>query len=775
MLIETASVGFIWNLVFGLWNFIMSIDLKFSANIIYPLLFILLAIVFTLFIYRDTTPRVANWLRRSLAVLRAFALALALLLLFEPVFSLGFQRSQKPTVAVLVDRSASMNLADSTVKRAEVVRNAFSLPWRKALEKRAEIAGFSFSDSLRRMNLDTLPQMNFNGDGSDLGGALLAAKKSLAGQHLSGAIMFTDGAQNMGENPVRVAEQFGVPIITVGIGSARGTRDVLLSDVVTNEIAYAETQLPVEVNISSLGYAGRRARLRLFEEGVSAEAKVLHEQEVTLPADNTQFTSRFNMTPTKVGLNRYLVQIDTLAGELTGENNRRAFYVRVLKNKLKLWILAGAPSPDYSFLKRTLAADPNFQLQDFVQRPDGNFYQNVSAASLVAALNRAGADDLDGVIMIDFPRRDSDRRLLDALLQQLTKKQSPLFFLNGPGVDIASLWQFRSILPLATTPSVTGERLVSVQPDLAGLSHPLTRFAETPEDNRRLWNELPPIFCNLINLQPLAGSQVLASVDNQLEERPGSARGGATPKGMPVMLAQKSAQRKTVAIFAYGIWRWHLLMQGIGKSPQAYETLIRNAVRWMVTAEDAKLVRITSNKEIYRGGESIELSAQIYHEDYRPREGAQVRVQLSSDLPFNIFKGKSEQFSQDVILQDIGDGLYRATLQVLGGGEYQFRGLAEQSGQKIGEDSGRFSVEPFSLEFLNTRLNEPLLRQMAQATGGAYGSADSLENFIARLPLTPMSRYETSDLALWGRTPILFVLLLVLGIEWFVRKRQGML
>jgi hypothetical protein len=664
---------------------------------------------------------------------------------------------------MLVDRSASMNLADSTIKRAEIARSAFSLPWLKALQNRAEIAGFSFSDSLRRMNVDTLPQMHFNGDGSDLGGALLAAKKLLAGQNLSGAIMFTDGAQNMGENPARVAEQFGVPIITVGIGSARGTRDVLLSDVVTNEIAYAETQLPVEVNISSLGYAGRRARLRLFEEGASAQAKVLHEQEVALPADNTQFTSRFNMTPSKVGLNRYLAQIDTLAGEQTRENNRRAFYVRVLKNKLKLWILAGAPSPDYSFLKRALAADPNFQLQDFVQRPDGNFYQNVSAASLAAALNRAGADDLDGVIMIDFPRRDSDRRLLDALLQQLTRKQIPLFFLNGPGVDLASLWQFRSVLPLAVTPLVTGERLVSVQPDLAGLSHPLTRFAETPEENRRLWSELPPVFCNLFNLQPLAGSQVLASVDNQLAGRPGPAR-----SGMPVMLAQKSAQRKTVAIFAYGIWRWHLLMQGIGKTPQAYETLIRNAVRWMVTAEDAKLVRITSNKEIYRGGESIELSAQIYYEDYRPREGAQVRVQLSS-------VGKPEQFSQDVILQDIGDGLYRATLQVLGGGDYQFRGYAEQSGQKIGEDGGRFSVEPFSLEFLNTRLNEPMLRQMAQAAGGAYGPADSLENFIARLPLTPMSRHETSDLALWGRTPVLFVLLLVLGIEWFVRKRQGML
>jgi len=739
----------------------MNFDFKFSTSLIYPLLLILLALAFTLFIYRDTTPRVANWLRRSLAVLRTFALALALLLLFEPVFTFGLQRAQKPTVAILIDRSASMNLTDSTGKRADAVRQAFSQPWLAALQKRAEIASFSFSDSLRRMNLDTLVQMNFNGDGSDPGGALLAAKKLLANQNLAGAIMLTDGAQNMGENPGRVAEQFGVPIITIGVGAARGARDVFLSDVVTNEIAYAETRLPVEVSLSSLGYSGRRARVRIFAEdsrsaavdSISGKvARTALEQEVTLPADNTELTARFNLTPHKIGLNRYVVQIDTLAGELTGENNRRTFYVRVLKSKLKLWVLAGAPSPDYSFLQRTLAADSNFQTQAFVQRSDGNFYSNISAASLMANLNRAGAAQLDGVIMIDFPRRDSDRRLLEALAQQFTGKQTPLFFLNGPGVDLATLWQFRNVLPLAAAPSMTGERLVSLQPELAGLSHPLTRFAETPEDNRRLWGELPPVFCNLFNLQPLAGSQALASIDVQ-------GRGG-----MPVMLAQKSAERKTVAIFAYGLWRWHLLMQGVGKTSLAYETLIRNGVRWMVTREDAKLVRITSNKEIYRGGEVIELSAQIYQPDYRPREDANVRVQLTGP-----------QFSQEVILQDVGDGLYRATLQVLGGGEYQFRGLAEQSGHQLGEDSGRFSVEPFSLEFLNTRLNEPLLRQMAQVTGGAYGNVDSLNNFVERLQLTPLSRHETSDFALWGRAPVLMILLVVLGMEWLVRKRQGML
>jgi hypothetical protein len=756
----------------------MTFDLKLSAAVIYPLLLILLAVVFTLFIYRNTTPPVANWLRRSLATLRTFSLALALLLLFEPIFSLGWQRLQKPTVAILIDRSASMTLADSAIARAEVVRQTISSPWREELEKRAELAFFSFSDGLRQLQLDTLKQMRFNGDGTDIGKALAATKKLMAENHLSGAILLTDGAHNLGENPIRVAEQFGAPIIAVGIGSAQGTRDVLVSEVVTNEIAYAETQLPVEVTISSSGYAGQRARLRIFEETAAMQqdknakkgSHPLAEQEIILPADNTQMIARFNVVPRKVGLNRYVVQIDEFAGELTKENNRRSFYVRVLKSKLRLWILAGAPSADFSFLKRTLETDANFQLQSFVQRPDGNFYNNILAANLIAALAKTGPEEgwagLDGMIMVDFPRRDSDRRLLEILSQQLAKNQKPLLFLHGPGVEVASLWQFRSLLPLAVAPALVPEQMIYLQPDLTGLSHPLTRFSQTPEDNRRLWEELPPIFCNVTNIQPLAGSQVLASIDLRRTDQTleGARQSSQSRNGMPLLLVQKSAARKTVAIFAYGLWRWHLLMQGIGKTSVAYETLIRNAVRWMVTREDAKLVRITSNKEIYRGGEAIELTAQIYHEDYRPREGAQVRVQLNGP-----------QFSQDVLLQDVGDGLYRASLQVLSGGEYRFLGVAEHNGQKIGEDSGRFSVEPFSLEFLNTRLNEPLLRQMAQVSGGYYGPPDSLTNFIARLPLSPVARRETFDLALWGRTPVLLVLLLVLGIEWFLRKRQGML
>ncbi len=724
----------------------MNFDLKFSALAIYPILLLALAVLFTLFIYRRTTPPVANWLRRGLAGLRSFALAAALLLLFEPILSLAWQRSQKPVVAVLIDGSASMTLSDSLGPRGDSARKTLGMPWVNNLRERADVAFFSFSDSLYALTEDSLSDMRFHGDGSNLSAALLSAKEKLAGRQFGAAVLLSDGAYNLGTNPARIAEAYGLPIVTVRLGSNQQTRDALIREVVTNEIAYAETQLPAEVSLSAVGFNGRKTKLRVFEGD-----KEIQTQDVELPNDNTQSVVKLTLTPKTLGLNRYEVKLDALANEQTLENNRRVFYVRVLKSKLSIWIFSGAPSPDYSFLKRALENDPNYQVRGFAQKPGGGFYA-LPAQPLPNFRQVEAWKEVDAIMLVNFPRRDTDRALLEALHNELTQSNRPLFYLHGPMVDLASLWQLRGALPLAAMPSLTDERAVSLQLEPNGLSHPITRpLNET--GSAGAMNNLPPLFSNLAPLGVLPGNEILM----------GTAVSGAR-KSEPLWFAQKNAARKTLAVFSYGLWRWHLMLQAQERGSPAYANMMTGLVRWLVTKEDAKLVRITSNKEIYRGGERMELLAQVYREDYQPLESAQVRAQFTGP-----------QFQQEVILQDAGSGLYRAHLQVLGGGEYQFRGAAELGGQKLGEDSGRFSVEPFSLEFLQTRFNEPALRQIAEASGGKYVSPDSLEAALAQLELAPEIKHESRDYALWGKPTMLFALLLTLAVEWFIRKRQGML
>ena len=721
----------------------MQFDLRFSTAFWIPLLFVLAALIFTLFIYRRTIPVSSKLLRRTLAALRYMSLAIVLLLLVEPVLALRWTSLRQPTIAILIDESASIALMDSTTRRSDRVKEIMRMPWISKLQESSNVKIMAFADSLRQITGDSLATMRFTGDGTDIAAALVSAGKRLASDNFVAAVLLSDGNASLGENPVRVAQNYAVPIFTVGIGSPRRAKDVVLTQIVTNEIAYAESQLPVEITLSAVGYAGRTARLR-----VEDAAGMLAEQNVVLPADNTQTTVRFNVTPRQLGMNKLTASVAPQPGETSDLNNRRAAFVRVLESRMRILIIAGAPSAEYEFVKRTLEDDKNFTIDGFVQKPSGGFYSGKTLPAQPAAWK-----EVDCLFFIDFPRKDTDAQVITALLENLTAARKPLFWIAGPDLDPAKWWSFQNYLPFSSRPVKGAERLVTMAPDAIGMSHPLGRFAESPEENRELWENVPPIFSSLTNVALRSGAQVVGVSD------PSSGRAS-----MPLMVAQKSGKTKCIAILAHQLWRWNLKLVGIGKEPIAYRHIIIYGVRWLVTTEDTKLVRFSTNKLIYRGAEAVEMSAQVYYEDYRPRTGARVSAHIS---------GKG--FDREVLLEEIGDGLYRGTVASLPGGDFELRGRADLNGQRLGEDASKFSVEPFSVEYLTTAMNESVMRKISEVSGGQFLTADSLDAFAAKANF-PEEKVESGrEIAGWGNLNILVVIVLVLGTEWFLRKRSGML
>jgi hypothetical protein len=721
----------------------MQFDLRFSTAFWIPLVFILAALTFTLFVYRRTIPASSNLLRRMLAALRYICLAIVLLLLVEPVLALRWTSLRRPTIAVLIDESASMALMDSTSRRSDRVKEIMRMPWISKLQESSNVKIMAFADSLRQIDEDSLASMRFNGDGTDIAAALVSAGKRFATENFAAAILLSDGNASLGENPVRIAQNYPAPIFTVGIGSSRRAKDVMLSQIVTNEIAYTESQLPVEITLSAVGFAGRTARVR-----VEDAAGTLAEQDVILPADNTQTTVRFNVTPRQLGMNKLTAGVEPQPGETSDLNNRRSAFVRVLESRMRILTIAGAPSAEYEFVKRTLENDKNFTVDGFVQKPGGAFYNGKTLPARPPEWK-----EVDCLFFIDFPRKDTDAQVITALLENLAAARKPIYWIAGPDLDPARWWSFQNYLPFSSRLVKGIEKPVTMAPDAIGMSHPLGRFAESPEENRELWENLPPIFSSFTNVALRAGAQVIG-----VSEQP-SGRAST-----PLLVAQKSGEAKCIAMLAHGLWRWNLKLVGIGKEPVAYRHIIIQGVRWLVTAEDTKLVRFSTNKLIYRGGEAVEMNAQVYYEDYRPRTGLRVSANVS---------GKG--FDREVLFEEIGDGLYRGTVASLPGGDYELRGRADFNGQVVGEDASKFSVEPFSVEYLTTAMNETAMRKISEVSGGKFLSGDSLDEFAAQAKF-PEERIEAGrEIAAWGKLGILVFIVFLLGAEWFLRKRNGML
>jgi len=255
-----------------------------------------------------------------------------------------------------------------------------------------------------------------------------------------------------------------------------------------------------------------------------------------------------------------------------------------------------------------------------------------------------------------------------------------------------------------------------------------------------------------------AWGKVIAEVDKGRSGLPQSL------SEQPFVALGQSGSRKVAVILGYELWRWNFLLQGFSKDNTVYPAFFDKLIRWLVTREENKRVRIQVNKKIYRGGEPIEVTAQVYHEDYRPIDEAEVRVRIKN--------GPQEQ---EILLTGSGSGKYEGTVQLLEGGDYHYKGIASANEQLIGEDSGKFSVEPFSLEFLNTRMQETMLKKIATSTGGHYFTPADYRQLSQFIDFPAKRLVLSQEWELWNKIAMLIALLLFLAVEWFVRKKKGML
>ena len=711
------------------------INLTLSGSPLLLILSLLAVVGFTLFIYRRTNPPIPERLRCLLIALRTSALMVLVLILFQPLLSLTLRRQEKPVIGVLIDDSASMSLRDREMERASVVKRLLASPVFDKLSRKYHLKFYTFSDGITELD-----SLRFRGEGTDIARALKELKQRMSEHHLCGVILISDGAFNLGENPLRLASGYGIPIYTVGVGDPSQQKDVLISKIHTNEITYAENKVPVDVTIRSNGFEGKRVIVSLKHKG-----KVLDSKFLQLTGRSFEKSVRLHYLAEEEGLQKYRVEVSPLKGEITLRNNRRSFYVKVLKSKMKVLLVAGAPSPDYAFIKRALRRDNNIELHSLVQSRGGGFYQDNWSRI------RTRLSQFDCLFLIGFPQRDSD----PMVIEDIVRSNKPLFYLSGKRVDFYKMRKLSKPLPFRMDRPIRGERLVYLELSPQGREHPVMRLRDDPTENSEEWGKLPPIFSSPGSFSTKEGSVILGRID---------VKKSTLSVPYPLIVARKSGERKALAVLGYGLWRWDLMMWGAGGTNEAFLKFLSNSIRWLVTREDTKLVRIKPDKQVYRSGEEVGFNAQVYYEDYRPLSGAEVKVTIS--------RGEKKY---ELALQDVGDGKYEGKIRLLEGGDYLYFGEAVYKGRKWGDDEGKFSVGEYSLEFLNTRMNETLLKKISQKSGGKYYRPENIAGLAENLKFSNREVVEHREFEIWNRFYLLIAFILFLAGEWTIRRRRGML
>jgi len=708
----------------------------------------LAVIALALYVYRRTTPVVRPAVRIVLTTLRTLALLLIILALFEWTIQSRQVETTPPLLAVAVDQSASMQQKEGGISRSERTNHLLREELPARLDREMAIRYFGFAAHPDELTPAALDSLAYGGDATDITGALEEIKSRLLEQNLAGILLLSDGNYTQGGDPGRYAAEIGVPIHAIGLGSAEVPADIGITHVEANPFAFAGESTPIRVTVRST--SGQREKVSLSLEGAGGEASTTRIDLQRGPLDSAVV---LNYTPAAPGRRKLQVVLEPSGKDANRANNRFTLYQDVLRSKTLIFVLAGTLSPDLSLLRNHLAADERFDLKLLTELGDNSGLQLDHTRALQDSI---GESDL--LVLYNFPRRTSSPRTLSLLQAALEKRPRPLLFISGRDTDWNRLKPLEPFLPIRASVVSMGEMEVTPVLTAAGQQHPVMQI---PVAGTAAWNLLPPVYTRERLLGWWPDAEILAHA------RPaGPAAPGGDAEIWPLILV-RNAGAKSAAVMGYELWRWHLMMSGIGNTDETYHHFFQNLVRWLQIEQSSDLIRVRTDQSTYHFGDEVHFIAQIVDARFQPVDDAEVELMITTSE-----NGGAEN---TLYLTLTGKGSYSGAFRPEKAGDYRVEARVRRGQTLLGEATHLFSVGSYNEELSDVALKENLLRRLAQLSGGSYAPPDSAAALIAAIRGKKLHRTLTKDVELWNRGALLAAILTLLALEWFLRRRKGML
>lgn len=725
---------------------ITNIHLSISGSYLLMFALLLAGALSVYFTYRKTTPPVNLRRRILLAVIRAAALFMIIAILFTPFLSFSITDEIKPDIALLIDTSSSMDIADNGKSRRETVVEMLKSPFFQDLQGQFNVHTWSFRRNSTEFGLGSIDTLKFDGEGTDISGAMKAAIDNAKDYDLRYMILISDGIYNVGENPVNISENSGIPVFSIGIGDPSPKKDALISNIQYNEITYTGNTVPVTISVKSAGYEGATAVVSLMEDG-----KVLGSAVLRLPTDNMERSVTLNYEALSAGNHKLRVNLSAQNREILTDNNEREFFLKALENKVNILVLSGRPNQDYNFIKQSLEKIKDFSLTGLIQKSIGYY-----SADVQDIVNRLETFNL--FLLIDFPGTENIDEVTRKVLDEIRINNKPVMFIRGKRLSRSVLNAFGNIFALDGFSERGAEEEIYLSLKPSALDHPVFRLFEDPGENAANWNKLPPVFTGPAIPVPTNSEDIFGVVD---KNRTQSTTYG---ENTPIIMVNKDNERKSIFINAYNLWRWGFMSLRDQDITGMYDRFLEYAVKWLVNKEDSKLVRVSTGKEFYQNGEEVTINAQVYSENFNYVNDAEVQAVI-----------RKEGVNVSRTLRSIGEGLYKTTLEILEPGEYNVGVEARLGDRLLGSDDYGFTIGKFSVELLKTSMDSLTLGQISAASNGRYfypDEIDGLSEFLNNDPRIITEKYEFDFRNKWW---LLILLIVLLCFEWFIRKRLGML
>ncbi|HVV99738.1 MAG TPA: hypothetical protein VHB77_05340, partial [Planctomycetaceae bacterium] len=469
--------------------------------------------------------------------------------------------------------------------------------------------------------------------------------------------------------------------------------------------------------------------------------------------------------------------VQDAGAELTEADNSVIKPVKVVRQRIRVLLIAGSPSFEMQFLRNALLRDPQIEFVSWLQSA-GEGYEQIGHRPLKRLPNNLQElAHYDVVVLLDPNMPELGPTWNELLLKFVGEAGGGLIYvagelnsqklLEGHSADPGSEESWVQMLPVVSEPglyqSAAEVRLSSrdtwnLELTADGSEDAIFRFSPDQNKNKEILASLPGMYWHFPVTRAKPGALVLAQHGDQRMQN---------QFGRHVLTAmQRYGPGRTVFIGFDSTYRWRYLHEQYfdGFWARMIDRVGRSKVlggRYPFT--------LTVDKSVYRTGDRVKLHVQSV--------GGQEDADLLSQLRGEVDIPGDEPMQLDLEPVAGQPGLLETSFPVEKGGEYAVRVTTNSVSDR--EASAQpatlaFRVEPPRQELDRPGLNRALLDETARATGGRVFAPEEASEIPAAFNIHEVDRVLTYREELWDAPLWAFLVVGLLTVEWVLRKRWRM-
>ena len=529
----------------------------------------------------------------------------------------------------------------------------------------------------------------------------------------SAIVMLTDGNQTYGSDYSYYKSNHNQSIFAIALGDTTQVEDLNIARVNVNKYAYLNNKFPVELLVNYSGKTSRKSQLKIFRG-----KELIYKESLDFSKKQNSHFINCEIKASIPGTHTYRATISSFSGEKNTDNNSQLFVVETIDQKTNVLLVSDITHPDIAAFKRTIESNER--------------------RSLTIKKTNEVNDLEDYQMLILYQPKASFKKIYELA----DKKGIQIFTITGKKTD----WNFINKLNRNYKKSRrnVNEEIIPV----------LSENFEIFNNDAFNVSKYPPLEANF-------GTETLTGTYETLLFKKIA---GVTTK-QPLLAFWNSETSNEAVLFAEGFWKWRMQDYKNDESFENFDTLFGKIIQYLSSKKERQ--RLIANYEtVYYSNNSIKITATYFNKNYE--------FDAKGKLTISVFDN-NKKINKKIPMVFKGQ-LYEADLSDLPANQYNFDITVD--GTNLIK-KGKFSILDFDIEKQFFRPNIESLNALTETNNAALYYKDQVTELVSNLltddNFKPIQKYKKDIIPLISWKYLLGLLLFLLGIEWFLRKYNGLI